>query len=269
MAEVDFFAEDPGRYERFKQEFTAQHVIDDVIDVLLERHGDALIPRGGEERDLSRLVAGFCFAKAHKTFQATQRLCALGFGEDAVLLLRSNINLLINMYFILKSDEPVERCEEFIAYSISERKRYLDEAHKGQQPQWMKRIGAEKLDEMKLRGNKWKGVKINKRAESMGTGACLLHYRQGYRFYSSLEHADVMALVGYMDENETGLMLSSAVRDDYIGLVLVHNYLVMADLLVATINYFGVQCPDLVEKLSTTYKALDDRYAQDRQSTPQ
>jgi hypothetical protein len=84
--EINLFAEDPGRYERFKQEFNAQHVIDDVIDVLFEHHGEALKPREGEERDLSRLVAGFCFAKAHKTFHATQRLCALGFGEDAALL---------------------------------------------------------------------------------------------------------------------------------------------------------------------------------------
>lgn len=150
--EVNLFAEDPGRYERFKQEFNAQHVIDDVIDVLLERYGDALKTRDEEEKDyLSRLVAGFCFAKAHKTFHATQRLCALGFGEDAALLLRSNINLLINMYFILKNDNPVERCKEFIDYSIIERQHYLDSAHKGQQPGRMKEIGAEKLDEMKIR----------------------------------------------------------------------------------------------------------------------
>jgi hypothetical protein len=66
--EMNFFAEDPGRYERCKQEFTAQGVIDDVVDVLLERHADALKLRDGEENDLSRLVGGFCFAKAHKTF---------------------------------------------------------------------------------------------------------------------------------------------------------------------------------------------------------
>ena len=161
------------------------------------------------------------------------------------------------MYFILKNDNPVERCKEFIDYSIIERQHYLDSAHKGQQPGRMKEIGAEKLDEMKIRGNKWKGVKINKRAESMGTRACLLHYRQGYQFYSSLEHADVMALAGYMDENETGLTVSSAASDDYIGLVLVHNFLVMADLLVAAINYFGIQCPDLVEKLKRTYEAFE------------
>jgi hypothetical protein len=136
----------------------------------------------------------------------------------------------------LKSDEPVKRCEEFIEYSICERKRYLDDAHEGQQPQWIRKTGDEKLNGMKIRGNKWKGVTIKKRAESMGTRACLLHYTQGYQFYSSLEHADVMALVGYMDDSETDLTLSSAASDDYIGLVLAHNFLVMADLLVAVIH---------------------------------
>jgi hypothetical protein len=254
---VDFFAEDPGRYERFKLEFTAQGVIDDVIDVLLERHGDALKVRDGEESDLSRLVAGCCFAKAHKTFHATQRLCALGFGEDAAILLRSNVNLLINIFYILKNNEPVERCKEFIDYSVIERKHYLDTAHKEQHSQWMQEISAEQLDEMKKRGNKWKGVTIKARAASMGEGASLLHYSQGYQLYSSMEHADVMVLVGYMDHDETGLMLSSAARDDYIGLVLAHNFLVMADLLVAAINYFGIPCPELVEKLHKTYRALN------------
>src|SRR6266850_8595023 len=91
--EVNFFAQDPGRYKRFKQEFTAQGIIDDVVDVLLERHADALKLRDGEENDLSRLVGGFCFAKAHKTFHATQRLCALGFGEEAAFIGRYLRNL--------------------------------------------------------------------------------------------------------------------------------------------------------------------------------
>src|SRR6266511_3305462 len=94
---INFFAEDPGRYERFQQHFIAQNIIDDVIDEILERHSDALKEREGEESDLSRLVAGLCFGKAHKTFHAIIRLCALGFGEDAAILLRSNINLLINI----------------------------------------------------------------------------------------------------------------------------------------------------------------------------
>src|SRR6266850_6445417 len=110
--EVNFFAQDPGRYKRFKQEFTAQGIIDDVVDVLLERHADALKLRDGEENDLSRLVGGFCFAKAHKTFHATQRLCALGFGEDAALLLRSNINLLIKYLLYTNTFASYEKLQE-------------------------------------------------------------------------------------------------------------------------------------------------------------
>jgi hypothetical protein len=94
VQEINFFAEDPGRYERFQQHFIAQNIIDDVIDEICEQHGDALKEREGGEIDLSRLVGGLCFGKAHKTSHATIRLCALGLGEDAAILLRSNINIL-------------------------------------------------------------------------------------------------------------------------------------------------------------------------------
>jgi len=264
--EVDLFADDPGRFERFRLEFMSQRVIDDVMDAMFERYGEALKPRDGKEKELYRLVVGFCFAKAHKTFHATQRLCALGFGEDAAILLRSNINLLINMHFILRNDDPVERCKEFIDYSVHERRRYIDSAYQAKQPEWMEKVGTENPDEMKARVYKWKGNKIRTRAKSMGDERFLLHYTQGYKFYSSIEHADVMALVGYIDENETGFTANSAARDDYIGLVLTHNVLVMGDILIGAINYFGLPCPDLVEKLTATYQALN-RHAQDQQCT--
>ena len=124
--EINFFAEDLGRYERFQQEFIAQTIIEDVLDEILDRHGSALKEREGEERDLSRLIFGFCFGKAHKTFQAIIRLCALGLGEDAAILLRSNINLLINIYFILKDINPIECSKAFIDYSTMERRKYFE-----------------------------------------------------------------------------------------------------------------------------------------------
>jgi len=256
--EINFFAEDPGRYERFQQEFRAQHIIEDVLDEILARHRDALKEREGEERDLSRLIGGLCFGKAHKTFQAIIRLCALGLGEDAAILLRSNINLLINVYFILKDTDPIERCNEFVDYSLSERMRYIDDAHEGKFPEWMKKISIENKKRIKDRARKWSKNRIKDRAKKMDDSSYLLHYRQGYQLYSSLEHADVMALSGYVhDENGTNLRISSGPSDDYIGVVLVHNYAVMADLLVAVMNYYGIQRADLVEKLHRVWRALD------------
>jgi hypothetical protein len=106
--EINFFTEDPGRYERFKQHFIVQNIIDDVIDEICEKHSDVLKEREGEERDLSRLVNGLCFGKAHKTFHAIIWLCASGLGEDVAILLRSNINLLIKICYILRDDKSLE-----------------------------------------------------------------------------------------------------------------------------------------------------------------
>src|SRR5262249_53919759 len=108
--------------------------MNDIID----QHSDKLKLRDGEERDLSLLLIG-SFGKTQKTFQAVMRLCALGYGEDALVLVRSNINLLINMLFILADNEPVKSVKQFKAYSLQERSKYLDVAYSGEQPEWMQK----------------------------------------------------------------------------------------------------------------------------------
>jgi len=89
--DINFFAEDPGRYERFQQEFKAQNILGDLINEVFDQYNSKLNMRDGNERDLSILVAAAFFGKAQKTFQTIMRLCALGCGEDAIVLLRSNI----------------------------------------------------------------------------------------------------------------------------------------------------------------------------------
>jgi hypothetical protein len=88
------------------------------------------------------------------------------------------------------------------------------------------------------------------------------HYTQGYRFYSSMEHTDAMALNSYITEwNEIGPKIGSGPSDDYIGIALVHSFHVMADLLVAVLQYFGIDRPDVLHKLEQASSELcqDDR----------
>src|SRR3989338_4905478 len=121
--ETDVFADDPGRFQRFEREFRAQNFLGDLVNEILDRHEHKLKVKDGEERDLSLLISA-SFGKGLKTFQAISRLCALGYGEDAIILLRSNVNLLINTRFILSDKNPAERAKEFIAYSVKERLKY-------------------------------------------------------------------------------------------------------------------------------------------------
>jgi hypothetical protein len=110
------FRDAPGRFERFKPMFDALDELGDVgTSVPLTTRGDmdALLPR------LMMAALG----KALKTLQAIQRLCLFGFGEDAALLLRSNINLLINLNYIARDDEPNERARDLLAHTQTSKRK--------------------------------------------------------------------------------------------------------------------------------------------------
>lgn len=247
--EIDLFADDPERFQRFRREFRAQNILGDLVNEVLEQHGDKLKLKDGEEHDLSLLVAA-SFGKGLKTFQSIARLCALGFGEDALILLRSNVNLLINTRFILSDEYPVARANEFIAYSIRERLKYFDFGHGGQRPQWTERVN---LEEVGQYAQKWERLSIETRAKRVPR----FHYAQGYRLYSSIEHSDAMALNAYITEwDQTGPRIESGPSYEYIGVALIHSFGVMADLLPAVMNYFGIQRSDIVETLQNTWVEL-------------
>ena len=253
--ETDVFADDPGRFQRFEREFRAQNFLGDLVNEILDRHEHKLKVKDGEERDLSLLISA-SFGKGLKTFQAISRLCALGYGEDAIILLRSNVNLLINTRFILSDKNPAERAKEFIAYSVKERLKYLDLAHDGKRPKW-----AEKIDpqEIERDAERWKRTTIEVRAQQLAP----FHYSQGYRLYSSIEHSDAMALNAYIGEwNETGPRIESGPRDEYLGVALVHSFGVMADLLLTVMQYFEINRPDVLEKLKQTWTALGREIAE-------
>lgn len=227
--ETDFFADDPGRFQRFKREFRAQNLLGDLVNEILDRHVDKLRLKNGEERDLSLLISA-SFGKGLKTFQAINRLCALGFGEDAIILLRSNVNLLINTRYIVSDKKPVERAKEFIAYSIKERLKYLDLAHEGKRPTWAEKVDPKEIERDAAR---WNRTSIEARAQRITS----FHYSQGYRLYSSIEHSDAMALNAYIGEwNETGPKIGSGASDKYLSVALVHSFGVMADPLLLRCN---------------------------------
>jgi hypothetical protein len=67
-----------------------------------------------------------------------------------------------------------------------------------------------------------------------------------------------MAIDPYIqDRDKPSLLINSGPSDVYIDIALAHNFVVMADLCIAVMNYFGIQRPDIAEKLMTAWKALD------------
>ncbi len=238
-----------ARKVRFLLELQASNVLIDSMNEVIDRYeGSIKLRENQPERDLDLLVAAMQ-AKAGKTFQAVLQLCCLGFGEDALILLRSNVNLMINLLYILSGD-AAQRAGDFIAFSHYQQEKYLRTAH-GVRPSW-----ADKLDwkEINKRAAEWKKLTIESRAKKAKSS---FHYDIGYRFYSSVEHGDAWAVDRYVVEwNEDGPKISSEPSDQYVRIALVHNFLVMANIFLAFCSHFKIDIQNITAKLDETWKEL-------------
>lgn len=254
MTDIPELLPDPhdrfDRYKRFEFLFHAQNTLGDLLNDVLVNHEEQLKIREGEEHDVSLLVAT-SLGKAMKTFQAIVRLCLIGYGEDALLLLRSNINLHINAAYVLMAADPIDRAKDFVAYSYRERVKYLKIAHEVTSPPWKTNMSDE---ETKRRAEAWEKVSLSERARA---SAASFHYDIGYRIYSSFDHSDAFALNDYIEDwNEKGPVIQSGASDNHIGIALVHSFGVMADLLMLVCQYFAIERPDIREKLAPMWKDL-------------
>jgi hypothetical protein len=156
------------RYYKFQRLFQGQNTLGDIINKILDEHANRFQVHKDEERDLSLLVPA-AIGKGIKTFQAIARLCLLGYGEDALILLRSNINVLINIAYILADPHPTERVKDFLAFSYMERVKYLRLAHGVETPPWDPPVAP---DELKPRAETWGKVRLEQKAQ----GIPPLHY---------------------------------------------------------------------------------------------
>ncbi len=231
-----------ARFRRFQKLFQLQGNLWDLVNNLLD-HAEVKL-RDGDERDLSLLV-GASFGKALKTFCGIHDLCLAGWGEDALILLRSNVNLLINLGYILGDADPVERAADFIAFSYAAHVKYLKRAHGVERPPWRSTMSD---DELKMRAKRWDDVRISERAARIPK----FHYTTGYAFYSSFEHSDAMALNAYIaDWDEVGPRINAGPSDDHVAVALGHNATVLADVLLLYCRSFKIERPDIFEKIQT------------------
>jgi hypothetical protein len=248
MMTVDDVADVEARKARFLPELKAHNLLIDSMNEILDSTGHSIKVRSTQpERDLDLLVAAM-HGKAGKTYQAILQLCWSGFGEDALVLLRSNINLMINLLYIL-ADDSVKRAGDLIAYSHREQVKYLRLAH-NRTPEW-----AEKLnwDEINRRAEEWKKMDIASKAQNCKQW---FHYDVGYRFYSSIEHADAWALSSLILEDETEVKISSEPSDNCISIALIHNFGVMADIFLAFCSHFEIPYIETKTKLTQEWSNL-------------
>lgn len=236
-----------ARKLRFKKELRASNTLIDCMNRVMGENETKIKTRDKvKENDLDQLVAAM-YGKAGKTFTAILELSFLGYGEDALVLLRSNINLMINLAFILK-ENPVERAGDFIAYSHLEQKKYV-ELHSEEKPDWFEKVNWNQCEQ---RAESWLKTNIRRRAEEVKES---FHYEAGYRFYSSVEHSDAWALSNYLEGKGSGtLRVNSAPSDKYVSLALEHNFAVMATVLYKMCEHFSIDYTHYKSEIDSAYE---------------
>jgi uncharacterized protein DUF5677 len=248
--DADFLDGVSERYGRLPALFDATGRLAELINAFLDQHEELMeFRRDDATRDLGLIVVA-SFGKALKTFQAIGRLAVFGYGEDALVLVRTNVNLLINLNYVLSAPDPTERVKDFIAYSYTERVHLVKDAY-GETLQW--KPDGMSDEEIKERTVQWKKVGIAERAR----GAPPLHYLRGYKLYSSFEHSDALALDTYATIHEDGFILIEAgERDEHVGMALLHSWSVMAEVLVSVGRYLRVEIPDTKREFEETWPRL-------------
>jgi hypothetical protein len=238
-----------SRYARFEPLFRAHRRMLACVDAILEQN-TATLKDGAEELSV---VVGTSLTKSIKTFEGIRTLCLLGWGEDALVLLRSNVNLCINLGYIISDAEPVERAADFIAFSCQERERYLKTALGVERPA---RSSPMTDEERKTRAKRWAAVGIAARAQRTSS----FHYILGYTLYSSFEHSDAAALDTYItDWDEVGPHAHASPRDDHLRIALPHSVIVLADVLRLFCKHFDIDRPDVFAEVVALIESIGER----------
>jgi hypothetical protein len=239
----------PERWARFGKLFSLQGDVGDLVNRVLDEEGDKMQVRHGEDRLLSGFV-GPILGKAMKTFQGVERLCLLGFGEDAAVLLRSNVNLLVNLAYIVTDADAKERMREFVADAWTRHAKFMKGAFNVEVDAANSPLPGEDLEAL---AERWQKVNIADRAKRLPPH----HYKTGYKFYSAIEHSDPVAVFGYVsDWDEAGLRVESGPSDSHVEVILMHSAEVMAAVLHYVCRYWGIDRPDIFAEVTKLFKAF-------------
>ncbi len=139
--------------------------------------------------------------KLHTSFGGSIELIKKGYGVDAMIIVRSMLNNLINCKWIMSSKQKT-KAKNFIKYNFVLRKRFLDIAkeYPKQKSHFLKILTEEKeiissykkVEELFTKDiNKWSGISIKRMAKEANLG---WDYDFIYNLASSLEHSDITSL---------------------------------------------------------------------------
>lgn len=188
--------------EEFQRELAACDRLDETTREILSTNHRGLGPNFGSLREI---VVAALFAKAYKSFNAIRMLAEGGYGEDSFVIVRSLINLSIDLAYIRQDDSEERALNWFCAGGIAART-------------LLERLGEKPKEEsqgISKRAQAWKKVTIAKKAKI--TGATTF-YELGYHDGSRFEHSDASSIMNYLTfERGTGFQFYPWPTPRFIG----------------------------------------------------
>jgi len=170
-----------------------------------------------------KIITLFFFIKSWRTFQSIRLLFSNKLSEDADILLRSLLEVVVNLKYI--SLDWQKRIELFLGYDYVQRQKLLDKLKKLGDPladkirQSRPEVVRDVLEEYsKLKDNypnmlRWSGKSIEEMAKDVGLGK---HYII-YRVLSDHVHPSPRATLKYFSEGPTGIVVGPSLSDDEIA----------------------------------------------------
>ena len=169
---------DRGVPEHTRQ-FDACRSILSLTDQLCERNQAKIIL---DQRRYATMAAGSRYGKARKQMEAVYLLASHGYGEDAMILARSLVNVCIDLrYIAVDADQAETRARQWTAKGRVERRKFA------------KRVGTIAPDETTVDWDKEEALAdewpktVERRAKAAGLEN---FYNLPYRHGSSFEHSD-------------------------------------------------------------------------------
>ncbi len=212
---------------------------------------------GEKANTLERQVTLFHYIRAAYLLEAIYRLSIQGLATESMVLLRSLLNLYINIKWLTKDDSK-KRLERYADFEVIFKKLAIDTLlEHGEIWDEIKKpdfhIHDKDFKRVKKKYNlknwrdffNWSGKTIYQMAKDKNVNL-KKEYKIIYGRLSSIEHTGPDSVRDYLDSSEKGFTkVKSAVRDENIDLVLLTALQYYFQIKAITHNIFSVEWPDL------------------------
>jgi hypothetical protein len=225
--------------------FEAMEVVMALVDDLMARNdGKAALDT---RRWATRPALGL-FGKARKSSDAVYLAARHGYGEDAMILARSLVNICIDLRYICGGDRDASeaRARAWSARGRVGRRDFA--ARAGQSAPDEARVDWKEQTSL---SEEWKATSIFRRAEISGL---LNFYNLPYRHGSVFEHSDSWGALSFVDVDATEVRIQTNPSENFVDLALLSASCALAQVAEDFGRYYEFEFGDVIKDMDAAIR---------------